>query len=104
VALALRITSVRICNGGVRFCFTDSSLFGSDLVQPMLVVGLLCPFFFPAVQAFPELKLWSWFVTVRSCGGVAGGSEVVKGSVLCWLLCGSLFSSFPAQTELLLLL
>jgi hypothetical protein len=34
VALALRITSVRICNGGVRFCFTDSSLFGSDLVQP----------------------------------------------------------------------
>jgi hypothetical protein len=70
----------------------------------MLVVGLLCPFFFPAVQAFPELKLWSWFVTVRSCGGVAGGSEVVKGSVLCWLLCGSLFSSFPAQTELVLLL
>jgi hypothetical protein len=92
--LALRITSVRICNGGVRFGFTDSSLFGSDLVQPRPPLSGGCQFALsfllsgglsvPGVEVMILLRRRSGAVVVSSgCGGVAGGSEVMKGYVLC---------------------
>jgi hypothetical protein len=90
----------------------DSSLFGSDLVQPTLPLcggcrfalsillsgGLSVVLFVPGVEVMISVRRRSGAVVVSSgCGGVAGGSEAVKGvlrwsagspSVLCtlWLL------------------
>jgi hypothetical protein len=76
----------------------DSSLFGSDLVQPTLPLcggcrfalsillsgGLSVVLFVPGVEVMISVRRRSGAVVVSpGCGGVAGGSEAVKG-VLRW--------------------
>jgi hypothetical protein len=115
VALALYITSVRICNGGARFGFTRfvTFWFRSGSTETAAVWWLsVCS----VLSSFRRFKRsWSWSYDLASspfgsCGGVVGlwwcRRRFWGDERLCtlWLLRVLLFFSFPAQTELLLLL